>query len=217
MNIKSAVFMALTLVLSNNINASTVVINELLPNATGADSGNEWIEFFNSSTNPVDMSGWGIQKATASYTTFFTFPVGTALFSGEYFVVGGNNVFDADINISQLGLGNAGSSGDSVRLIDELSNVIDTVIYGPNNNDGFFDDLGTVAQNFASTPAAGQSLARFIDGIDSGNSGDDFILLDSPTRGGSNNPSAVPLPAAAWLFGSGIIGLGGIARRKNNI
>ena len=26
--------------------------------------------------------------------------------------------------------------------------------------------------------------------------------------------SAVPLPAAAWLFGSGIIGLVGLARRK---
>jgi hypothetical protein len=28
--------------------------------------------------------------------------------------------------------------------------------------------------------------------------------------------SAVPVPAAAWLFGSGLIGLVGIARRKNS-
>lgn len=28
-------------------------------------------------------------------------------------------------------------------------------------------------------------------------------------------PSAVPIPAAAWLFGSGLIGLAGIARRKD--
>jgi hypothetical protein len=29
-------------------------------------------------------------------------------------------------------------------------------------------------------------------------------------------PSAVPLPAAAWLFGSGLVGLIGISRRRNN-
>jgi hypothetical protein len=31
---------------------------------------------------------------------------------------------------------------------------------------------------------------------------------------GSSTPAAVPLPAAAWLFGSGVIGLVGLARRK---
>lgn len=32
---------------------------------------------------------------------------------------------------------------------------------------------------------------------------------------GNITPSAVPVPAAAWLFGSGLFGLLGIARRKN--
>ena len=32
--------------------------------------------------------------------------------------------------------------------------------------------------------------------------------------GAISTPSAVPLPAAVWLFGSGLIGLAGIARRK---
>ena len=30
----------------------------------------------------------------------------------------------------------------------------------------------------------------------------------------STAPSAVPVPAAAWLFGSGLLGLVGVARRK---
>ena len=34
------------------------------------------------------------------------------------------------------------------------------------------------------------------------------------TLWGSNGGPAVPLPAAAWLFGSGVIGLAGLARRK---
>jgi hypothetical protein len=28
------------------------------------------------------------------------------------------------------------------------------------------------------------------------------------------NPSAVPVPAALWLFGSGLLGLVGVARRR---
>jgi hypothetical protein len=34
------------------------------------------------------------------------------------------------------------------------------------------------------------------------------------TLWGSNGGPAVPIPAAAWLFGSGVIGLAGLARRK---
>jgi len=36
-------------------------------------------------------------------------------------------------------------------------------------------------------------------------------------NGASVNVSAVPVPAAAWLFGSGLIGLVGIARRKTQL
>ena len=35
--------------------------------------------------------------------------------------------------------------------------------------------------------------------------------------GATVNTSAVPVPAAAWLFGSGLIGLVGIARRKTQL
>lgn len=43
--------------------------------------------------------------------------------------------------------------------------------------------------------------------------------LDNPGRGLDNpglnvTPSAVPVPAAAWLFGSGLLGLVAVAKRK---
>ena len=46
----------------------------------------------------------------------------------------------------------------------------------------------------------------------------DNICFD-PTGGcpGSPNPPAVPVPAAVWLFGSGLLGLVGVARRKNRV
>lgn len=38
-----------------------------------------------------------------------------------------------------------------------------------------------------------------------------YAIID---QGQATHPSAVPVPAAAWLFISGIIGLAGVARRK---
>lgn len=43
--------------------------------------------------------------------------------------------------------------------------------------------------------------------------------LDNPSLGLDNRglnvtPSAVPVPAAAWLFGSGLLGLAAVAKRK---
>ncbi len=43
----------------------------------------------------------------------------------------------------------------------------------------------------------------------------DYFDLNFKTYYDDNLASAVPVPAAAWLFGSGLIGLVGIARRKN--
>lgn len=217
MDIKSVACAAIISALSINANASTIVINEFLPNAVGADGGNEWIELFNNGANPIDISDWEIQKATSSYSLIYTLPPGTSLLSGDYFVIGGSNIMEADVNLdigNQLGLGNAGSSGDALRLLDGLGNIIDTIIYGPNNNDGFLDDFGNIALSFAATPNAGQSLGRLFDGIDTNHSGNDFVTFSAPTIGSSNNVSTVPVPAALWLFGSGLIGLIGIARRQ---
>lgn len=50
--------------------------------------------------------------------------------------------------------------------------------------------------------------------------GTDCIELSSAWFGsvgeGGGPPAAIPIPAAVWLFGSGLIGLAGVARRKKN-
>ncbi len=38
--------------------------------------------------------------------------------------------------------------------------------------------------------------------------------LNFDYQGGEPNPSAVPVPAATWLFGSGLLGLAGLLRRR---
>jgi hypothetical protein len=42
----------------------------------------------------------------------------------------------------------------------------------------------------------------------------EFNTIAVTTQGGTLNVSAVPLPATVWLFGSGLVGLVGLARRK---
>lgn len=45
-----------------------VKITELLPNPIGSDSGNEWVELFNNSTQSINLNGWKI-KSSAKTTT----------------------------------------------------------------------------------------------------------------------------------------------------
>lgn len=48
-------------------------------------------------------------------------------------------------------------------------------------------------------------------------SGGTFLVDDISVNGGSSSPSAVPVPAAVWLFGSGIAGLIGARKRKKTV
>ena len=84
------------------------------------------------------------------------------------------------------------------------------------NNDGFYDALAmssglapgngiggfTVRFEFLGTGMPGSQFFEVVDPLD-------FTVLDS------GQTSLVPLPAAIWLLGSGIIGLAAFARRRD--
>ena len=63
--------------------------------------------------------------------------------AGGYLVAGGSQS-GADVEIAELAMGNASSSGDAVALDDCAGRRADTVVYGPDNRDGFVDDAGAV-------------------------------------------------------------------------
>jgi hypothetical protein len=184
-----------------------VTINEFLPNPSGSDSvvELEWVELVNTSVNTVDLSGWSLERATTpgAWVTIFTVPDTTTIAPGGFLVIGEQNVTDADLIMnSLLNLGNASTTGDALRLVDHTGGFVDTVIYGPNNSDGFLDDTGVVAASVAAGPLADQSVARVIDGVDSDDSGADFLITSEPTMGASNNPAPEPEPplllATGW-------------------
>ena len=76
---------------------------------------------------------------------------------------------------------------------------------------------------FGFRTATGNDLINFFIKTGGGNSPvdgrfyiDDIYLEDTDDINLNNPVSAVPIPAAAWLFGSGLLGLIGIARRRKS-
>ncbi|KYH38939.1 MAG: conserved exported protein of unknown function [Candidatus Bathyarchaeota archaeon B23] len=60
-----------------------VVINEVEQNPAGADAGNEWVELYNPSSQPVDIGGWTL-STTHGDTVTLTIPEGTIIDPGEF-------------------------------------------------------------------------------------------------------------------------------------
>lgn len=66
--------------------------------------------------------------------------------------------------------------------------------------------VGNAKDNFFAAHVGGFDTSKSPDGIDSG--------FFSGNADGLVPPQSVPVPAAAWLFGSGLVGLIGVARRE---
>lgn len=64
--------------------AASPVINEVLFDPEGTDTGNEWIEIYNPGEAPADMTGWELYPAGIGY---FPFPKGFILGARQFAVV----------------------------------------------------------------------------------------------------------------------------------
>jgi hypothetical protein len=164
-----------------------VVINEL-----SFETDNDWIELYNAGDASLDLSGYALAMGTSSYSIRVALPDGTVLASHDWLLVGQPVVPDVDVPDDGIDLGNA-SDADGVRLEDCAGTVVDTVVYGTPNDNGWTDDTGEVATSLAPKPPAGASLQRVVDGYDTDQSGDDFAIQEAPTPGAAN-PDIQPDP-----------------------
>ena len=165
-------------------------INEFLPDPDGTDDQHEWVELVNLESDPLRVDGWSIEIAKSSWGMQFSFPAGSEIDGDGFLLIGGSEVANIDLLAEDLDLGNAGSNGDGIRLVDCEGSVIDTVIYGLNNDDALEDDSGGIAISFSAIPDDDQSAGRFPDGQDSDASGTDFAICFSPTPGEPNGNCA---------------------------
>ena len=170
---------------------SSIRINEFLPDPDGTDDQHEWVELYSSESESVRVDGWSIEIAKGSWGSVqYTFPSGSEMDANGFLLIGGSEVPDLDYLAVDLDLGNAGSNGDGLRLVDCEGNLVDTVVYGENNDDGLVDDSGGMAVSLSPNPDDDQSAGRFPDGADSDQSGDDFSICYSPTPGAPNGNCA---------------------------
>ncbi len=175
-----------------------VKINEIYPNPSGTDGGNEWIELYNSGSATVRLDDWLLQTASSSWSDKFTFPPETSIGPGEFFLLGEENIPSemADlISSSNLSLGTASTGLDGVRLIDCPGTVQDTFLYGkqgavPDPDEvEFRDDQGAVSSGVM--PSSGLSVGRFPDGADSDENSVDFQTDMDPSPGFENEQGSL--------------------------
>ena len=190
--------------------SATPVISELFYDASGSDAGLAFVELFGAPGESLDgLVLEGVNGGSGAVYTSLTlsgvistdgvFVIGDDAGGGATSVAGADFLGDVDYQ----------NGPDSVVLRD-ASGILDAVGYGNFTASDIFTGEGSAAPD----PAAGSSIARFNPLLDSDDNSVDFVILAEPTPGSVPVVSSVPLPAAIWLFGSGLLGVISVSRRR---
>jgi hypothetical protein len=128
--------------------AAPVVINEV-QTGTSTTPNQQFVELYNASASPVDISGWQLQYEGSSTpksgiaTVLATVPQGTSIGSKGYYLIGGSGYASAgtqpseNLGFTQTSKTELSSIGGGVGLVDTTGFVVDGVGWGVAENDGF--------------------------------------------------------------------------------
>jgi hypothetical protein len=156
-----------------------VKINEL--QTDGASSHDEFVELYNATGAPVDISGFTLVYRTAGGTSdvlLATVPPSTTLAAGSFYLFGGS-AYAGGVTADQTFSVDLAAAGGGLALRDAAGNIVDRVGYGTATNT-FIE--GTVA----TAPASGHSIGRSPDGTDTAHNSSDFASFTTPTPGAGN-------------------------------
>lgn len=195
-----AVIIFLAPLFASTQTASSVLINELLYDPAGTDSGNEWVELYNSGDTEINLKGWKLEwGGTTIDANSFTFPSSSpepVIGAHQFVLMADNGSLTPYTKASSKAFTNASGRTDGIRLKNDQGEVVDFLLYGSPNTNNLPDKSGQPGTEFAGKVSSeGSSLARMPDGLaDLGNS-KDFVSCSNPTPGASNNcPSPTPAP-----------------------
>ncbi|MBT4120886.1 MAG: PKD domain-containing protein [Candidatus Magasanikbacteria bacterium] len=141
---------------------SGLIINEFVSDPVSGE--NEWIEIYNPTTSSIDLTGWKLYDGMGSIAS----PTST-IEAGGFFVI--------ELSSSKLN-----NSGDIIILKNDLDEIVDSVSYGD------WDD-GDTSDN-ALAVSDPNSIARIINGQNTGNNKNDFAETTTVTKGASNQIAA---------------------------
>ena len=171
-----------------------VVINEFAYDDTSTDD-KEFVELFNRTSSPVDISGWRIiAEDSTTNNLAFTIPPNTILQPGAYWVVGNTAV----PNVNQIVASNAWENdGESLELVDATNALVDSICYETNfYATGSFTSTG-VATSGRTHPVEGAGIRGPITSVD-GN----MNSYQRRTNGYDTNDNANDFCVMAWTPGA---------------
>lgn len=191
-----------------------VVINEFSHDDAGVTDDREFVELFNRTSAPVDLSNWTLQGEEGSLggaaNGAFTFPSGTTIAPGQYLVVGNANVPNATLFTTStspaewLGENVAGSANlpDGLTLRNAAGVVVDAVVWNYAvwtagappwlEGSGLWGAMQLIDAS-GQPPQGYLSAQRWLDGYDDNDNGHDFLHMQW-TPGAANGSANSLLP-----------------------
>src|SRR5687767_804701 len=154
----------LILVAGLGARAGDVVINELMYHPPGEREDLQYIELFNSGTQPVDLSGWSFRKGVR-----FEFGSGVKLAPGGFLVIARDaRAFNRHYtNGTVVGNfeGKLSHSGEQITLANGDGATVDSVHYGdrgtwPHGADGYSPSLERICPTSASDEPGNWAASR---------------------------------------------------------
>lgn len=154
-----------------------LLISEVFYDADSGDNGDEWVELYNDSNAPIDLSGYTLAAAGGDWTNLEVGLTGT-IQPGGCLVIGGPNgnpgngnpTYHQEVNFSdraQGGLQNGGGTADGVALfnlrpdmVHDDTTPIDAVIYGRSNDNDLIDETGQPGEPDIASSPSGNSIER---------------------------------------------------------
>jgi hypothetical protein len=194
-------------------------IASLVPSATGASAGpvisqvyagggnagaayaNDFVELFNPGTSSVDLSGWTVQYATASGTTWQATPLSGAIGPGRYYLVQLASTAAVGAALpapDATGTTNLAASGGKIALVRDANALACGVAAGSCSAVASVDDLvgyGS-ATDFEGSGAAGAltsttaAVRDAVGCVDSNDNNADFTVV-APTPRNAATPAAL--------------------------
>jgi hypothetical protein len=182
-----------------------LLITENMANPTAvSDTYGEWIELYNPTLQSVDLDG--ILLSDDGSNSHVISAGGSLLINpGDYFVMARS---DDPLN-------NGGFNADYVYSNFSLGNTSDQIVFSDGSGELLRLDYGSgfvVAGQ--STELLGLPMTAAQYGLTDGTHVYGLGDIGTPGAAGAYTPAPVPLPAAVWLFSSGLAGLVGISRRR---
>ena len=144
-----------------------IVVNEILPDPAGPNQSGEFVELFNTTGAPIDISGWSLQDEGNG--TWYTAPAGTTIPAGGFLNIPNPNASAGILN----------NGGDAIYLVDAAGNY---VIYTYN---GFSADPTDPSLTLGGANMGTESL---------GNEVADFSIQRSPDGSMTLVNDATPTP-----------------------